>query len=196
MMKELDEIKGIDIYLLDQFLKNRISKNSKILDAGCGAGRNIHWLLKQGYQVTANDPNGERIIDLQTQFPQLEFALAAIEDNAFADRKFDFIICNAVLHFAKDHTHFHQMFEGLVESLAPEGILFIRMTSNIGLEDKVQIEENGRCQLPDLSDRYLITRKQIDDLCAYHSLHLIEPVKSLKVEDLRTMTTIVLQKTN
>ena len=64
------------------------------------------------------------------------------------------------------------------------------------LENQIEIEENGRCRLPDQSDRYVITRKQIEDLCSYHCLVLIEPVKSLKLEDLRTMSTIVFQKSN
>jgi 2-polyprenyl-3-methyl-5-hydroxy-6-metoxy-1,4-benzoquinol methylase len=193
-MKTLDEIKGIDIYLLDQFLKDRITKNSRILDAGCGGGRNIYWLLKQGYDVSAYDPQEDVISDLKMHFPSLKYRKGAIEDRPFDEATFDFVICNAVLHFTNDHTHFHQAFEALVDCLAPNGILFIRMTSNIGLERKVQIENNGRCRLPDLSERYVVTRKQIDYLSLYHSLDLIEPVKSLKVEDLRTMTTLVFQK--
>ncbi len=196
MMKTLDEIKGIDIYLLDQFLKDRIAKSSKILAAGCGGGRNINWLLEQSYDVAALDPDELRISDLVNQFPELKFKKGRIEDNLFIGETFDFIICNAVLHFANDHTHFHQMFEALVNNLKVGGILFIRMTSNIGLENQIEIEKNGRCRLPDQSDRYVITRKQIEDLCSYHCLVLIEPVKSLKVEDLRTMSTIVFQKSN
>ncbi|MFT3743892.1 MAG: hypothetical protein QM785_06305 [Pyrinomonadaceae bacterium] len=41
---------GIDIYLFDQIQKGRFSPGMKILDAGCGGGRNIHWLLRNGYQ--------------------------------------------------------------------------------------------------------------------------------------------------
>jgi trans-aconitate methyltransferase len=191
----LDELKGIDIYLFDQLLKDRVAKNSRILDAGCGTGRNIHWLMQNDFIVSAYDPNSKAIEAILTKFPQLNFKQGAIEDKPFKEEQFDFIICNAVLHFAKNHTHFHQQFDALVQSLASYGILFIRMTSNIGLESKVSIDETGRCDLPDLSSRYLITRKQVDELCTYHELKLIEPVKSVKVEDLRTMTTLVFQKT-
>lgn len=190
----LDDIKGIDIYLLDQFLKERIQKNDTILDAGCGSGRNIHWLIKNNYSVQGYDPNQFQIEQLKRLYPESKFECSSIEETPFNEQQFEFIICNAVLHFALDHSHFHEQFEALVNSLKPKGVLFVRMTSNIGLESKINIEDNGRCRLPDISDRYVITRKQISDLCAYHSLELIEPVKSVLVEDLRSMATIVLKK--
>ena len=40
---ELNKVLGnIDLYLLDQLLKGRITRDMKILDAGCGEGRNLH----------------------------------------------------------------------------------------------------------------------------------------------------------
>lgn len=193
-MKELDEIKGIDIYLLDQFMKGRVNKESQILDAGCGKGRNINWLLANDYNVSAFDMEDAAISEVINKFPALNFKKGTIESEPFKNQKFDFIICNAVLHFARDHEHFNQMFSALIASLNEFGILFVRMTSNIGLEAHIQLDVNGRCELPDLSNRYVITRNQIEDLRLTYSLKLIEPVKSLKVEDLRTMSTIVFRK--
>ncbi len=45
----------IDIYLFDQFLKNRFTPEMKILDAGCGGGRNVVYFLLSGFQVFAID---------------------------------------------------------------------------------------------------------------------------------------------
>jgi len=45
----------IDIYLFDQLLKGRISPGMRILDAGCGSGRNLVYFLRQGYEVYAAD---------------------------------------------------------------------------------------------------------------------------------------------
>ena len=35
-------IGNTDIYLIDQIMKNRYNQQDKILDAGCGNGRNLH----------------------------------------------------------------------------------------------------------------------------------------------------------
>ena len=45
-MNELKAIAGTDIYLLDQMLKGRISRESLVLDAGCGVGGTSFFLAK------------------------------------------------------------------------------------------------------------------------------------------------------
>lgn len=191
-MKELAALQGMDVYLIDQLLKGRIRPGDKILDAGCGSGRNIHYLLKNELDVTGIDANPEAIDALRSQYPSTSEHFIHSSLEAFrSETKFDFIVCNAVLHFAQDHEHFSNMFASLTEVLATDGVLFIRMTSDIGLE----LEHEGKSgvfDLPDGSVRYLITRKQIDELLETHALTLVEPVKTVKVEELRSMTTLVL----
>ena len=193
-MKELEALRGIDVYLIDQLLKNRINSDSKILDAGCGYGRNIHYLIHNGLDVTAIDVNIEPIEALREQYPEIKdrFLVTSLEDFA-SPIHFDFIICNAVLHFASGHKQFGKMFDSLVCHLKENGILFIRMTSTIGLKLD-QPNRYGVFDLPDGSVRYLITRAKIDELLAKYSLSLLEPVKTVKVEELRSMTTLVLLK--
>ena len=36
-----NELGDIDIYLLDQILRGRIGPGDRVLDAGCGSGRNL-----------------------------------------------------------------------------------------------------------------------------------------------------------
>jgi tellurite methyltransferase len=193
-MKTLDEIRGMDVYLLDQFLKGRVSESSRILDAGCGSGRNLHYLINNGITVIGCDENADAIEQLRANYPQISdrFQVSSIE-NFSSNLPFDFIICNAVLHFARDHAHFDQLFSALVNQLAPNGILFIRMTSDIGLYLEFE-GSNGVFLLPDGSTRYLITRKKIDELLRQHALQLLEPVKTVKVEELRSMSTLVFVK--
>ena len=55
-MRDLQaEFGQIDIYLFDQLLRGRITPGMRILDAGCGGGRNIVYLLNQGYEVFGAD---------------------------------------------------------------------------------------------------------------------------------------------
>jgi tellurite methyltransferase len=46
---------GIDIYLFDQLLRGGISPDMRILDAGCGSGRNLAPLLRLGFEACATD---------------------------------------------------------------------------------------------------------------------------------------------
>ncbi len=194
-MDSLEEISGTDIYLIDQFLKNRIPRNGRVLDAGCGSGRNIQYLLKHGYNVTAFDFNPTAIEELKSRFPNQaeQFLVSSIGDFPFK-QKFDFIICNAVLHFANSHAHFELMFEKLLRLLSKNGVLFIRMTAAIGLPNQPKEIGKGVYLLEDGTERYLISRKQISALVKAYKLSYLEPVKSVLVEDLRSMCTLVLSK--
>ena len=53
-----EEFGAIDIYLFDQLLRGRIRPGMRIFDAGCGYGRNLVYLLREGYDVFGvdNDP--------------------------------------------------------------------------------------------------------------------------------------------
>ncbi len=63
---------GIDIYLFDQLLKGRFVPGMRVLDAGCGSGRNLVYFLRSGYEVFAVDESEEAI----SQVRKLATALA------------------------------------------------------------------------------------------------------------------------
>lgn len=193
-MKAIEEIYNTDIYLIDQFMKGRVNRESKILDAGCGSGRNIRYLLKESFNVTAFDPDATKIELLRQSYTtQIEkFSCSSIEEFESAE-KFDFIICNAVLHFARDHEHFEKMFEALINQLSTEGIIFIRMTSNIGIERFLKSDIKGVYHLPDDSFRYLITERKLQDLMNTYQLEFLEPLKTVNVANMRSMSTFVLK---
>lgn len=192
-MEGIDLFNGIDIYLIDQLLKGRIKKDQLILDAGCGSGRNYLPFAKHGYKIEGFDSDESKIQKLKQQVELSDrVSVSSVEDFS-SKHKYDFIICNAVLHFADSHEGFNAMFQNLASLLDIKGTLFIRMTSDIGQHNHTSLR-NGRYLLPDGSERYLITRKRIDELCVDYNLKLIEPVKSLNVDGLRIMTTIVLKK--
>lgn len=193
-MKWKEELQGVDIYLIDQILKGRIKPEDRILDAGCGKGRNLRPFIEENYSFVGIDPEMDRIQYLSEKYPQhsRQFIESSIEDFE-DDDGFNVILCNAVLHFAENDSHFEQLFSKLICLLKPDGILFIRMTSNIGL-DPTLFPDTGVYQLPDNTSRYLITRERITELLKEYNLELLDPVKSTVVEHLRSMTTAVFQK--
>jgi len=191
-MRSLNAFHNVDIYLLDQALKNRLNASTKVLDAGCGSGRNFRWLASESLDVSAFDPNSRNIAVLREAWPAYAKSLHVSTIEKFeSTEKFEFIICNAVLHFAESHQAFQQQFAKLVKLMSPGGILFIRMTTDIGMCDALKVNENGVCTLPDESVRYVITKQQIDHLLKEHSLRFVEPIKTVLVEQLRSMAVMV-----
>ncbi len=190
-------IGNIDLYLLDQLLKGRITSGMKILDAGCGEGRNLHYFIKNNYRhlygIDANPTAIQMLQMIGKQLPKEQFICSSIEEMPYMSPMFDYVICNAVLHFAEGQSHFEQLFSKLVQVLNPDGQLFIRMTSNHYM-DKATSLGDGLFTLPDGSKRYLLDIAEIPALMDQYHLTLVEPVKSLHVHDQRTMTTLVLKK--
>ena len=195
------ELGNIDIYLLDQILKGRYNRDTKILDAGCGEGRNLIYFLNNHYQVFGVDQNPDAIrmlhFILGSTYPYIskeDFKVGSVETMDFENNCFDLVISSAVLHFAKGYDHFRLMFSEMIRVLKPKGQLFIRMTSNIGLKGGKKEGNDGCYSLPDGSLRYLITRESISELVTEFDLLFIESVKTTIVDDLRSMSTLVLGK--
>ena len=187
-----------DIYLIDAIMKGRYNKEDSLLDAGCGDGRNLYWFLQNNFAIYGIDQSATAIRNLDANYPALprdRFRTEAVEKTSFNDAFFDGIICSAVLHFAKDTNHFFAMITELVRILKRGGNLFIRMTSDIGIENKVQLINDGVYLLPDGSTRFLLTRFLLHQLLEQYPLSFVEDFKTVNVADLRCMSTLVLQRT-
>lgn len=202
MQSTLQELYGnIDIYLFDQLLKGTYDNCKKVLDAGCGGGRNLFYFLKNGYDVYGIDPNPNAVAAVRQLSQMLNpanreenFVIGAAEELPYEDSYFDLVISSAVLHFAKGPAHFDSMLQSMWRVLKPGGYLFARLASDIGIEELVQHIGNGRYLLPDGSERFLVNQQLL--LQYTDSLHgrLHEPIKTTNVQDLRCMTTWCLQK--
>ncbi|HEY0657335.1 MAG TPA: class I SAM-dependent methyltransferase, partial [Pyrinomonadaceae bacterium] len=161
----------IDIYLFDQILKNRFSNKMSILDAGCGGGRNLVYFLREGcevFGVDQNPPAIERVrLVAKALAPNLSpenFQVSNVEEMPFPDGRFDAVISSAVLHFAANERQFFGMFKEMWRVLKPEGILFARLASSIGIEEKIERIENRRYLLPDGSERFLVDEELLISL--------------------------------
>jgi SAM-dependent methyltransferase len=191
----------IDIYIFDQIQKGRFTPGMKILDAGCGGGRNIIWFMRNGFDVCATDID-ERAVrrirelaeNLAPRLASENFQSAPIESTPFPDASFDWVICNAVLHFAEDRAHFDRMFTELWRLLKPGGTFFARIASSIGIKDLLVPTANGRYMMPDGTERFVVDEQILKQCTAMVGGRFVEPIKTTNVENLRCMTTWVLAK--
>ena len=202
MHNNLQQLYGnIDIYLFDQLLKGRFDNCHKVIDIGCGGGRNLHYFLQNGYEVYGIDPDAravEHVKQLSAKLapnnPESNFIVATAEHLPYADDFFDLAICSAILHFARSHEHFDAMLRSVWRVLKPGGYLFARLASDIGIEDLVIPVGDGVYLLPDGSTRYLVNQEMLLRYTNQLGAELFEPIKTTNVQNLRCMTTWCLRK--
>jgi len=186
-----------DIYLIDQMMKGRYVQGNKILDAGCGGGRNMYWFVQNDFDIYGTDQGEAAIMNLQKEYASLpaeNLQVCLVEKMPFANDFFDHVISSAVLHFANNKQHFKEMLGEMIRVLKPGGSLFIRMASDIGIEDKVKLLSNGNHKIPDGSMRFLLTKPLLAACMEEFSLSFLEPLKTVNVNDLRCMSTLMLLK--
>jgi ubiquinone/menaquinone biosynthesis C-methylase UbiE len=190
----------IDIYLFDQLLKGRIAPGMRILDAGCGSGRNLVYLLREGYEVLAADADAGQVERarrmaqmLAPSLPASNFRVEPVERMSFDDGCADVVLSSAVLHFARDDAHFDAMLRGCWRVLKPGGLFFCRLASSIGMENQVQQIEGRRCKLPDGSERYVVDEALLGRLTERMG-EMVDPLKTTVVQNMRAMTTWVVRK--
>jgi tellurite methyltransferase len=191
----------IDIYLFDQLLKGRISPGMRILDAGCGFGRNLVYFLREGYEVYAVDSDAQAVDCVRSlarrfapALPSSNFRVEAIEQMSFDDACADVVLSNAVLHFARDDAQFESMLLGSWRVLKPGGLFFCRLASLIGMESRFKRVQGRRFQSPDGAERYLVDEALLGSLTERLGGELADPLKTTIVQNQRSMTTWVVRK--
>lgn len=195
------EFGDIDIYVFDQLLRGRVASGARVLDAGCGGGRNLVYLLRAGYDVYATDTDPHAIdavrrlaAALAPHLRATNFRVEPVERMTFPDGFADVVLSSAVLHFARDDEQFEAMMDGMWRVLRPGGMLFCRLASTIGIESQVRRVQGRRFHLPDGSERYLVDQARLGDCTARLGAALLDPLKTTLVQDQRAMTTWVVRK--
>jgi len=189
----------IDIYVFDQILRGNITPGMKVLDAGCGYGRNLVHLLRTGCEVYALDADAEGVdhvralaAELAPGLPAENFRVGAIEKMPFASGFADVVLCNSVLHFAADETQFLAMVTELWRVLRPGGLLFVRLGSRIGMEFPMVRKHVYR--IGDGSEWFLVDEGTLLRMTEQMEAVLVDPLKTTLVQDYRCMTTWVTRK--
>jgi len=196
-----DQFGPIDIYLFDQLLRGRVRPGTRVLDAGCGSGRNLVYLLREGYEIFGADSDPRAIDEvrrlaaaLAPRLPADNFRVESVEEMSFPDALADVVLSSAVLHFARDDVQFHAMLHGTWRTLKPGGLLFCRLASSIGMEGRFQQLAGRRFRLLDGSERYLVDEAVLLALTAQLGGQLLDPLKTTVVQGQRCMTTWVVRK--
>ncbi len=185
-----EEVGNLDLYLLDQILKGNFEGRQRIFDAGCGEGRNLAYFVNHDFDVYGMDQNPQAILMAMMTYktvPKENWMAGDLASIPQPDNFYDGIICSAVLHFARDYSHFNAMMTELVRILAPGGIIFIRTATDIGLVyEATESNPSGFT--------YLLSQDQLYNFNQLYALDFLELPKSVVVDGQRSMGVLVMQK--
>lgn len=196
----LEQFGEIDIYLFDQLLRGRIVRGARILDAGCGAGRNLVYLMREGFDVWGVDARAEAIEDVRALARRVapgigadRFRVEPVEAMSHADASMDVVISSAVLHFARDERHWLAMVHEMWRVLAPGGLLFARLATTVG-QSGLRPLGGRRYVMPDGHTRFLVDHDLLAEVTGQLGGSLVDPLRSSVVHGLRSMGTWVMRK--
>lgn len=121
-------------------LGERLRSSRRLLDAGCGTGGFLRYLMDAGHFETAHgtDVSQEALTLAARRVPEAGFELAPLSSLPFASRSFDLVVCNDVLQ----HVHEDEVDQSLGELrrvLRREGALLLR--TNGARRDRREAED-------------------------------------------------------
>lgn len=198
-----EQFGNIDIYLFDQILRGNIAPGMRVVDAGCGGGRNIAYLLREAYEVFGVDTSAEAVAAVRKMagrlapgLPSENFQVAGVEAMPFPDAFADVVVCHSVLHFARDEAHLDAMVRELWRVLRPGGMLFCRLGSQIGAGKGIKLEAlgQGRFRMSHGAEWFLVDETMLMELTRALGGELIDSLKTTVVQGQRCMTTWVVRK--
>lgn len=138
----LDNFANTDLEIIDQVLKGKIPPRSKILDAGCGEGRNLTYFVKNNYPLWAIDCEPMAVQyckyyckGLNSAFKVENILQERIEEMLFPPCFFDVVFCINVIHAAESTHHIEQMMSRLHHVLKEGGFLLLKYKTTTRLPD-------------------------------------------------------------
>ncbi len=103
-----------------------LSPGSKILDIGCGSGRDLANLKKSGFSITGADSSGNMISVAVGKYPELagKISLSGLPDLPGIENTFNGVLCSAVLQHIPD-SNLYESFRRIRELLEDKGIFVV-----------------------------------------------------------------------
>ncbi|MFA5259306.1 MAG: class I SAM-dependent methyltransferase [Candidatus Pacearchaeota archaeon] len=111
------------------FLRNK-NLNNRLIDAGCGNGRDVQVLNSAGFNVVGIDYSKKEIELAKKNFPSLKFEVQNIEKMKFKDNSISAFFCINIMHYVDQEKAINEFYR----TLENKGYIFIQF--NLEIKDK------------------------------------------------------------
>jgi ubiquinone/menaquinone biosynthesis C-methylase UbiE len=191
------ELAGMDMSLLDQVLKARFKPAGRILDVGCGGGRNMVWFARNGFEVYGVDGNAKSVEKVRAAgiVPADHVIECSATNLRWPHEYFDGVICNALLHVLDSRADWEAALAESWRVLKPGGTWFARLATTLSMENHAEPLGDGRYRMP--GTQWDILPTSLEEMLQWTErlgAKLLEPIKTVNVQNQRAMATWVMQK--
>lgn len=168
-----------------EFVDSFVNKDSFILDAGCGNGKNMKYMIDREYKNVFGCDFTANFVSI-CKSKSLNVIEANILNLPYTDELFDYVLCIAVLHHLSTIENRLITLKELYRVTKIGGKILITVSSleypfsknrtTINNVDRESLIEWNSYKKEKLSDRYyhLFVKNEIEDLCANINITNIE----------------------
>lgn len=186
----------MDLILMDLILKGIVPERGRVLDIGCGEGRNGIYFIQKGYEYHGWDTDRSKLRLIEYLAKNISGSDVCFEAHdlrlAPPNVTFDFIICSRLLHFAHDLSDFMSMWKKVTKLLKSDGILYVSMDSTVDVSIGEGIAE-GKVMFPDGKLRFALTKPLYARIKT--SFEEVMPLRTLVHHGERAQSFFALRKT-
>lgn len=185
----------MDLFLMDLILKGKIQSNIKVLDIGCGDGRNGIYFIQQGNEYHGWDTDDSKLKLLEylaktithsnTDFVTQDFIDSTV------DEEFDLVICSRVLHFASSQEDFILRWNKISTLVKRGGMLYVSMDSVLDTDVGI-MQRNGLTEFPDGKIRFALTKEIYQTI--KKGFEEVEPLRTLVHHNERAQSFLCFKK--
>ncbi len=189
----------IDLELLDLILKGHFDQHQRVLDVGCGEGRNLIFFFQRAFDVYALDSDRSSVELVKYMAKNFgkdpdKIIHQNILDENLSFGAMDAIICSRVLHFSENETDFLKAWHRLSHMLKSGGLLYLSVDSMIGFQKHVKPVTNNQWQFNDGSVRFLLNEELLKRMDVSRTYESLVPMKTINFEDQHANTVFCLKK--
>jgi ubiquinone/menaquinone biosynthesis C-methylase UbiE len=137
----------------NKFLHKEISKNSKVLEVGCGDGRSLFTILDITKEVYGVDHDKKAIEHAKEKFknvPKSEMVVGEADAIPYENDFFDYVICIGT--FANFGSIKFKVLEEMKRVLKKEGKIIISVFSEDALSERLKVYKLIECPIKEVKD--------------------------------------------
>ena len=112
---------------VEKFIKT-LSKESKILEAGCGNGKNLDYMIENDYKNVFGCDISDEFVKI-CKLKKLNVIESDITNLSYNDNEFDYCMAIAVIHHLSDGILRKKAIDELIRITRPNGKIFITVSS-------------------------------------------------------------------